>query len=74
MFSYLVFHNLGKGMAAEDDLDLSTLQSQLSETHELWKQETEKRQSQVDVLQAKIMEVKACIQRSKNESKKLDVL
>ncbi|OMO84648.1 hypothetical protein COLO4_21923 [Corchorus olitorius] len=62
-------------MAAADDLDLSTLQSQLSETHEMWKQEMEKRQGQVDVLQAKIMEVKACIQGSEEESKKeLDVL
>ncbi|XP_022775410.1 uncharacterized protein LOC111317235 isoform X1 [Durio zibethinus] len=66
---------LGKGMAAEDDLDLLTLQSQLSETHEMWKHEMEKCQSQVDVLQAKIVEVKACIQGSKEESKKeLDVL
>ncbi|KAE8707124.1 YEATS family protein isoform 1 [Hibiscus syriacus] len=62
-------------MAAEDNLDFSTLQSQLSETHELWKQEIEKRQVQVDVLQAKIMEVKACIEGSEEESKKeLDVL
>ncbi|OMO57064.1 hypothetical protein CCACVL1_26046 [Corchorus capsularis] len=62
-------------MAAADDLDLSTLQSQLSETHEMWKQEMEKRQGQVDALQAKIMEVKACIQGSEEESKKeLDVL
>ena len=57
MFSYLVFHNLGKDMAIEDDFDLSALQSQLSESHETWKQEMEKRQSQVDVLQAKIIEV-----------------
>ncbi|PPR97312.1 hypothetical protein GOBAR_AA23339 [Gossypium barbadense] len=62
-------------MAAEDNLDLSTLQSQLSETHELWKQEIENRRGQVDVLQAKIMEVKASIQGSEEESKKeLDVL
>ncbi|XVF15893.1 hypothetical protein REPUB_Repub09cG0195700 [Reevesia pubescens] len=62
-------------MAAEDELHLSTLQSQLSETHEMWKVEMEKRQSQVDVLQAKIMEVKACIQGSEEGSKKeLDVL
>ncbi|KAK9038081.1 hypothetical protein V6N11_022972 [Hibiscus sabdariffa] len=65
----------GKGMAAEGSLDLSTLQSQLSETNELWKQEIEKRQGQVDVLQAKIMEVKACIEGSEEVSKKeLDVL
>ncbi|XVF18012.1 hypothetical protein REPUB_Repub10bG0174900 [Reevesia pubescens] len=66
---------MGEDMANEDDLDLSTLQSQLSEAHEMWKQEMEKRQSQVDELQAKIMEVKACIQGSEEESKKeLDVL
>ncbi|PPD82001.1 hypothetical protein GOBAR_DD21084 [Gossypium barbadense] len=71
----LLTTGFGKGMAAEDNLDLSTLQSQLSETHELWKQEIEKRRGQVDVLQAKIMEVKASIQGSEEESKKeLDVL
>ncbi|KAE8707752.1 YEATS family protein isoform 1 [Hibiscus syriacus] len=61
-------------MAAEDNLDLSTLQSQLNETHELWRQEIEKRQCQVDLIQAKIMEVKACIKGSKEESKELDVV
>ncbi|XVE82501.1 hypothetical protein DITRI_Ditri16bG0009900 [Diplodiscus trichospermus] len=73
-FFFSVCFDYGKGMAAGGDLDLSTLQSQLSETHELWKQEMEKGQSQVDILQAKIMEVKACIQGSEEESKELDVL
>ncbi|GLU22844.1 hypothetical protein SLE2022_388890 [Rubroshorea leprosula] len=56
-------------MAAEADVDFSSLQSQLSETNEIW-QEMERSQSQVDVLQTKIMEVKASIQGSVGESKK----
>ncbi|EXC35372.1 hypothetical protein L484_026697 [Morus notabilis] len=62
-------------MAAGEDVDLSTLKSQLCQTHEIWKQEMEQRQSQVDVLQAKLIEVKACIEESEEESKKeLEVL
>ncbi|GLT44587.1 hypothetical protein SLA2020_184730 [Shorea laevis] len=62
-------------MGAEGDINLSSLQSQLSETHETWKQEMERSQSQVDVLQDKIMEVKSSIQGSEEESKKeLEVL
>ncbi|GKU99302.1 hypothetical protein SLE2022_360050 [Rubroshorea leprosula] len=62
-------------MAAEADVDLSSLQSQLSETNEIWKEEMERSQSQVDVLQTKIMEVKASIQGSEGESKmELEVL
>ncbi|GKV41481.1 hypothetical protein SLEP1_g49008 [Rubroshorea leprosula] len=62
-------------MGAEGDINLSSLQSQLSETHETWKQEMERSQSQVDVLQDKIMEVKTSIQGSEEESKKeLEVL
>ncbi|GLT82658.1 hypothetical protein SLE2022_010170 [Rubroshorea leprosula] len=62
-------------MGAEGDINLSSLQSQLSKTHETWKQEMERSQSQVDVLQDKIMEVKASIQGSEEESKKeLEVL
>ncbi|XP_021907967.1 uncharacterized protein LOC110822227 isoform X2 [Carica papaya] len=65
----------GKGMAAEQDVDFSTLKSQLSETHEMWKQEMERRESEVDVLQAKLMEVKVCIQGSEEDAKKeLEVL
>lgn len=56
-------------MAAENDVDLSTLKSQLSQTHEVWKQEMERNQSQVDVLQAKLMEVKACMQGSEDDAK-----
>ncbi|KAF8405357.1 hypothetical protein HHK36_010261 [Tetracentron sinense] len=62
-------------MAVEEDLDLSTPKSHLSQTNITWKQEMEQRQSQVDVLQAKLMEVKACIQGSEEDAKKeLEVL
>lgn len=64
-----------QGMTAEEDIDLSTLTSQLSQTHLVWKKEMEQRQTQVDVLQTKLMEVRACIQGSEEDSKKeLDVL
>lgn len=56
-------------MAAENDVDLSTLKSQLSQTHAVWKQEMERNQSLVDVLQAKLMEVKACMQGSEDDAK-----
>ncbi|XP_059438747.1 uncharacterized protein LOC132171449 isoform X2 [Corylus avellana] len=62
-------------MAAENDVDLSTLKSQLSQTHEVWKQEMERSQSQVDVLQEKLLEVKACMQGSDEDAKQeLEVL
>ena len=62
-------------MAAEEDVDLSTLKSQMGQTHEPWKQEIEQRQSQVDVLQTKLMEVKLCVEGSEEDSKKeLEVL
>ncbi|CAK7334307.1 unnamed protein product [Dovyalis caffra] len=63
-----------KGMAGED-IDLSSLTLQVGETQEMWKQEMERRQSQVDVLQVKLMEVKACVQGSEEDAKKdLEVL
>ncbi|KAI4314764.1 hypothetical protein L6164_027640 [Bauhinia variegata] len=62
-------------MAADEDFDTSTLKSQLSHTHEAWKQDMGKNQSQVDMLQAKLMEVKACVQNSGEDAKKeLEVL
>ncbi|GAV74343.1 hypothetical protein CFOL_v3_17823 [Cephalotus follicularis] len=62
-------------MAAEEDVDFTTLKSQLSETYEVWKLEMERRQSQIDVLQAKLMEVKTSIQGSDEDAKKeLEVL
>ncbi|XP_071722719.1 uncharacterized protein [Rutidosis leptorrhynchoides] len=62
-------------MASDEDVNISTLKSQLSETHETWKLEMERSQSQVDVIQTMLMEVKACIEGSEEDSKKeLDVL
>ncbi|KAL6993447.1 hypothetical protein U1Q18_011565 [Sarracenia purpurea var. burkii] len=64
-----------KVMASEEDVDLSTLKSQLSQTQTMWKVDMERSQSQVDVLQAKLMEVKACIQGSEEDARKeLEVL
>ncbi|KAJ6919324.1 hypothetical protein NC651_013319 [Populus alba x Populus x berolinensis] len=71
---YYVLKPKGLGMAGEDG-DLPSLTLQVSEPHETWKQETERRQSLVDVLQVKLMEVKACIQGSEGDAKKeLEVL
>lgn len=62
-------------MAVEEDIDLSDLKYQLSQTHVSWKQEMEESQSQVDALQAKLLDVKTCIQGSEEDSKKeLNVL
>ncbi|XP_070041849.1 uncharacterized protein [Nicotiana tomentosiformis] len=62
-------------MSAEEDIDFSDLKYQLSQTQVSWKQEMEKNQSQVDALQAKLLDVKACIQGSEENTKKeLDVL
>ncbi|KAK6798007.1 hypothetical protein RDI58_005709 [Solanum bulbocastanum] len=60
-------------MAGEGDIDLSALKSQLTQTDVTWKLEMEKSQSQVDALQAKLLEVKASIQGSE-DTKELDVL
>ncbi|KAK3224288.1 hypothetical protein Dsin_011313 [Dipteronia sinensis] len=62
-------------MASEEDVGLLTSKSQINENNEMWQQEMGRSQSQVDVLQAKIMEVKACIQGSEEDAKKeLEVL
>ncbi|XP_061345618.1 uncharacterized protein LOC133291378 isoform X1 [Gastrolobium bilobum] len=62
-------------MAADEDVYMSALKSQLSQSHETWKQEIERSKSQVDVLQAKLIDVKACIQGSEKDGKKeLEVL
>lgn len=62
-------------MAVEEDIDLSDLKYQLSQTHVSWKQEMEESQSQVDALQAKLLDVKTCIQGSEEDTKKeLNVL
>lgn len=62
-------------MATAEEADLSSLKSQLNQTHLVWKQEMEQRETQVDVLQTKLLEVKACIKGSEESSKKeLEVL
>ncbi|KAK7262946.1 hypothetical protein RJT34_30528 [Clitoria ternatea] len=64
---------LCKDMAADEDM--SALKSNLIQSHETWKLEMERNQSQVDVLQARLMEVKACIHSSDEDAKKeLEVL
>lgn len=62
-------------MASEEDIDLSALKSQLSQTQTIWKEDMGKSQSQVDFLQAKLMEVKTSIQESEEGTRKeLEVL
>ncbi|KAK4361486.1 hypothetical protein RND71_020438 [Anisodus tanguticus] len=62
-------------MAVEEDIDLSDLKYQLSQTHVSWKQDMEKSESQVDALQAKLLDVKASITGSGEDTKReLDVL
>ncbi|XAR73786.1 hypothetical protein NMG60_11007873 [Bertholletia excelsa] len=62
-------------MASEEDLDLSTLKYQLNQTQTMWKEDMERNQSQVDVLQAKLLEVKASIKGSEEDARKeLEVL
>lgn len=59
----------------EEDIDLSDLKYQLSQTHVSCKQEMEESQSQLDALQAKLLDVKACIQGSEEDTKiELNVL
>ncbi|KAL9673226.1 hypothetical protein QQ045_029480 [Rhodiola kirilowii] len=54
---------------------MPAMKPQSSETDAAWKQGVEQSQDQVDVLLAKLMEVKACIQGSEGDTKKeLDVL
>ncbi|KAL3527204.1 hypothetical protein ACH5RR_011860 [Cinchona calisaya] len=57
-------------MAAEEDVNLSGFKSQLSLTQMDWKQGMERNQAQVDALQAKLLEVKACVQGSEEDTKK----
>ncbi|XP_077231139.1 uncharacterized protein LOC143864155 [Tasmannia lanceolata] len=59
--------------AVGEEGDLPTLTSQYSHANFTWKEELEQRQSQVDALQAKLMEVKACIS-VEDEKKELNVL
>ncbi|XP_047176565.1 uncharacterized protein LOC124843785 isoform X2 [Vigna umbellata] len=60
-------------MAADDGM--TDLKAKLSQSHETWKQNIERSQSQVDVLEARIMEVKACIHGSEEDARnELEVL
>ncbi|CAL5197508.1 unnamed protein product [Lathyrus oleraceus] len=62
-------------MAEGEDVAMSGLKSPLSQSHETWKEGMERNQSQVDVLQEKLKEIKACIHGSEEDSKKeLEVL
>ncbi|CAM8884511.1 unnamed protein product [Rhodiola kirilowii] len=62
-------------MATGEGFDVPAMNPQSSETDAAWKQGVEQSQDQVDVLLAKLMEVKACIQGSEGGTKKeLDVL
>eukprot|EP00262_Sarcandra_glabra_P000132 TRINITY_DN1020_c0_g1_i1.p1 TRINITY_DN1020_c0_g1~~TRINITY_DN1020_c0_g1_i1.p1 ORF type:complete len:344 (-),score=77.54 TRINITY_DN1020_c0_g1_i1:214-1245(-) len=55
--------------------DLLAPKSQLSQTYITWKQDLERHQSQVEILQSKLMEVKSCIQCSGEDAKtELEVL
>ncbi|XP_077220866.1 uncharacterized protein LOC143854673 isoform X2 [Tasmannia lanceolata] len=63
------------GEAVEEEGDLLTQNSHHIQTDTTWKRELEQRQSQVDALQAKLMEVNACIQSSvEDEKNELEVL
>ncbi|KAL4372988.1 hypothetical protein AHAS_Ahas05G0036800 [Arachis hypogaea] len=73
--SFFSKQKLTRGMAADEGFDMSYLKSQLSQSHETWKQESERSQSQVDALQAKLMEVKDYMQGSEEDANKvLEVL
>ncbi|KAI8541172.1 hypothetical protein RHMOL_Rhmol08G0040800 [Rhododendron molle] len=62
-------------MASGEDFDLSTLKFQLSQTQTMWKEDMERSQSQIDDLQGKLEEVKACIHGSEEDARKeLEVL
>ncbi|KHN36038.1 hypothetical protein D0Y65_001763 [Glycine soja] len=62
-------------MATDENADMSDAKSQLSQLHETWKQEIAKSQSQVDVLQKELTELKSCNQASDGNAKKeLEVL
>ncbi|CAJ2635746.1 uncharacterized protein LOC123923189 [Trifolium pratense] len=62
-------------MAGDEDIRMSGLKSMSSQSHETWKEGMERNQSQVDVLQEKFTELKACVDGSEEESKKeLEVL
>jgi len=62
-------------MATDENADMLDVKSRLSESHETWKQENTRSQSEVDILQKELTEVKACNQGSDGDAKKeLEVL
>ncbi|OIW09646.1 hypothetical protein TanjilG_28245 [Lupinus angustifolius] len=62
-------------MAENEDIVTLALKSQLNQSHETRKQEMERSQSQVDVLQEKLTEVMDCVQGSEENAKKeLEIL
>lgn len=62
-------------MAAGEDIAMSGLKSLSGQSCDTWKEGMERTQSQVDVLQEKVNEIKASIQGSEEDSKKeLEVL
>ncbi|XP_068645586.1 uncharacterized protein [Aristolochia californica] len=63
------------GDSLEDEGGFSSLKYNVSQSKIIWKQELERRQSEVNALHEKLMEVKASIQCSEEyEKKELDVL
>ncbi|XP_027914761.1 uncharacterized protein LOC114174177 [Vigna unguiculata] len=57
-------------MATDENADLLDVKSEMSESHETWKQEISGSQSEVDVLQTELTEGKACNNGSDGEGKK----
>ncbi|KAL5985933.1 hypothetical protein ACLOJK_027923 [Asimina triloba] len=63
------------GESVAEDGDLMNLKSHLCQANIMWKQELERHQSQVDILQAKLLEVKASILCSEEDAKReLEIL
>ncbi|XP_047311945.1 uncharacterized protein LOC124915294 [Impatiens glandulifera] len=64
-------------MASKEDIDVSSLKSQLSERQAISKHDAEENNSQVEALQSNLMEVNACVQGSEegeDTRKELEVL
>ncbi|KAM7524083.1 hypothetical protein LguiA_013985 [Lonicera macranthoides] len=60
-------------MATGESIDLSPLKPELSQSHIIWNMEMERNASQLDILQAKLMEVKACIIRGSADDAKQEL-
>ncbi|KAK7406812.1 hypothetical protein VNO78_08445 [Psophocarpus tetragonolobus] len=73
--AFVILQDMQFGMATDENADMSDVKSQLSQSHETWKQEIARNQSEVDVLQKELTEVMACNQGSdENAKKELEVL